>query len=97
VTTLRELVGRTAEVAGVPAPRWRLPVWPFWLAGAACEGIFTPLGMSPPIYRRRVDFFRKSRAFDIGRARRELGFNPSVGLRDGIRRTLEWYREQGWI
>ena len=38
VTTLRELVGRTAEVAGVPAPRWRLPVWPVWLAGAACEG-----------------------------------------------------------
>ena len=72
-------------------------MWPFWLAGAACEGIFTPLGMSPPIYRRRVDFFRKSRAFDIGRARRELGFNPSVGLREGIRRTLEWYREQGWI
>jgi nucleoside-diphosphate-sugar epimerase len=53
--------------------------------------------MAPPLYRRRVDFFTKSRAFDIGRARRELGFNPSVSLRDGIGRTLEWYREQHWI
>jgi dihydroflavonol-4-reductase len=97
VTTLRELVARTAEVAGLSAPRVRLPVWPFWLLGAACEAVFVPLGMSPPIYRRRVDFFRKSRAFDITRARRELGFNPAVGLREGIRRTLEWYREQGWI
>jgi nucleoside-diphosphate-sugar epimerase len=97
VTTLRQLVEVTAEVAGVPAPKLRLPIWPFWLAGAACEAVFTPLGLSPPIYRRRVDFFRKSRAFDIARARRELGFNPTVGLRDGIRRTLEWYREQRWI
>jgi len=97
VTTLRQLVEVTAEVAGVPAPKLRLPIWPFWVAGAACEAVFTPLGLSPPIYRRRVDFFRKSRAFDISRARRELGYNPTVGLRDGIRRTLEWYREQRWI
>jgi nucleoside-diphosphate-sugar epimerase len=97
VTTLRELVAVTASVAGVPAPRVRLPVWPVWLAGALCEAACAPFGIAPPLYRRRVDFFRKSRAFDISRARRELGFAPRVGLRDGIARTLEWYREQGWI
>jgi len=97
VTTLAELVTITASVAGVTGPRLRLPVWPVWLAGAACEAIFTPLGISPPIYRRRVDFFRKSRAFDISRARAELGFAPRVGIRDGVSRTLGWYREHGWI
>ena len=97
VTTLAELVAITANVAGVNGPRLRLPVWPVWLAGAACEAIFTPLGISPPIYRRRVDFFRKSRAFDISRARAELGFAPRVGIRDGVSRTLGWYREHGWI
>jgi nucleoside-diphosphate-sugar epimerase len=97
VPTLAEVVAKTAAIAGVPPPRLRLPVWPFWLAGAACEAIFTPLGMRPPIYRRRVDFFRKSRAFDISRARRELGYAPAVTLDAGIRRTLEWYREHGWI
>jgi nucleoside-diphosphate-sugar epimerase len=44
-----------------------------------------------------VDFFTKSRAFDISRARAELGFVPAVGLHDGIHRTLGWYREQGWL
>jgi nucleoside-diphosphate-sugar epimerase len=97
VTTLAELVTMTAEVAGVKRPVLRLPVWPVWLAGAACEIVCRPLRLQPPLYRRRVDFFTKSRAFDIARARRELGFNPQVGLREGIRRTLEWYREQGWI
>ncbi len=72
-------------------------MWPVWLAGAVCEAVFTPFGVSPPLYRRRVDFFRKSRAFDISRARRELGFEPRIGLDAGIRRTLEWYREHGWI
>ncbi len=97
VTTLKALVAITAEIAGVDGPRLRLPVWPVWMAGAACEVICRPFGIEPPLYRRRVDFFTKSRAFDISRARRELGFAPAVGLRDGIGRTLEWYREQHWI
>jgi len=97
LTTLADLVRITSEVARRPAPRFRLPVWPVWLAGAACEAICIPLGMSPPIYRRRVDFFRKSRAFDITRACDELGFDPKVNVRDGVTRTLEWYREHGWI
>jgi dihydroflavonol-4-reductase len=97
VTTLKTLIEITAEVAGVPPPRVRLPVWPFWLAGALCEAVCAPFGIAPPIYRRRVDFFTKSRAFDISRARVELGFAPAVGLREGIGRTLEWYRGQHWI
>jgi dihydroflavonol-4-reductase len=97
VGTLNELMALVAEEAGVKPPSLRLPVWPFWAAGAICEAICVPLGIEPPLYRRRVDFFTKSRAFDIGRARAELGFAPQVGLREGIRRTLEWYRAAGWL
>jgi dihydroflavonol-4-reductase len=97
VTTLRELVALIAEEAGVPPPRVRLPVWPFWMAGAACEAVCAPLGVEPPLYRRRVDFFTKSRAFDIKRARAEIGYSPKVSLREGIRRTLDWYRQAGWL
>ena len=84
VTTLNELVALIAGVAGVRPPWLRLPVWPFWVAGAICEAVCVPFGIEPPLYRRRVDFFTKSRAFDIARARHELGFAPQVGLRDGI-------------
>jgi len=97
VTTLNELVALAADIAKVAPPKMRWPVWPFWVAGALCEALCAPFGIEPPIFRRRVDFFTKSRAFDISRARAELGFAPRVGLREGIGRTLEWYREHGWI
>jgi dihydroflavonol-4-reductase len=97
VTTLDDLIGIIAEEAGVSKPWLRLPVLPFWLAGAACEAVCAPIGIEPPLYRRRVDFFTKSRAFDISRARAELGYDPQVSIREGARRTLEWYRAQGWL
>ncbi len=97
VTTLNELVVLIADVAGVKPPTLHLPVWPVWIAGAACEAVCAPFGIEPPLYRRRVDFFTKSRAFDISRARQEIHYAPQVGLRDGITRTLDWYRGQGWL
>lgn len=97
VTTLNELVSAIASEAGVRPPSWRFPVWPVWLAGAVCEAVCKPFRIEPPLYRRRVEFFTNSRAFDISRARHELGYTPRVGLREGIRRTLAWYAEQGWL
>ena len=97
VTTLNDLIRIVAEVAGVQPPTLHLPVLPVWVAGAACELMCAPFGIEPPLYRRRVDFFTKSRAFDIARARGELGYAPKVSLREGIRRTLDWYRRAGWI
>jgi nucleoside-diphosphate-sugar epimerase len=97
VTTLNELTQIIAAEAGVLPPRLHLPVWPFWAAGALCEAACAPFGVEPPLYRRRVDFFTKSRAFEIARARRELGYDPHTSLREGIRRTLAWYREHRWL
>jgi dihydroflavonol-4-reductase len=95
--TLNEVVAMIANEVGVPVPRWRLPALPFQLLGSACERICVPLGISPPIYRRRVDFFTKSRAFSIRKAKDVLGFAPEVGLESGIRETIDWYRQQGQL
>lgn len=96
-TTLNELVEAVAGELDAPAPRWRLPVWPVRAAGALCEAVCAPLRIEPPLHRRRVDFFTKSRAFDTTRARAELGYAPKVDLRAGIHMTAAWYREQGWL
>ena len=94
---LTDIVQEIAAAENAPVPSLHMPVWPVWIAGAMCEAICRPFGIEPPLYRRRVDFFTKSRAFDISRARRELGFAPAVNLREGVRRSVAWYREHGWL
>lgn len=34
---------------------------------------------------------------DISRTCRELGYHPEVKLEEGVRRTVEWYKQAGWI
>ena len=34
---------------------------------------------------------------DIGPARQELGFEPKVMLDEGVKRTIGWYKEHGWL
>ena len=94
---LDDLVSRVASAVGVSAPRRRLPVWPFYAAGALCEAACVPFGIRPPLHRRRVGFFTHERAFSIGKAQRLLGYAPSVGLDEGLRRTARWYEAQGYL
>ena len=46
-----------------------------------------------PLHRPpRAGDVRHSRA-DIGRACRDLGYQPAVSFEEGLGRTLRWYRE----
>jgi dihydroflavonol-4-reductase len=94
---LPTIAGMVATILGVRPPWLRLPARPFQLAGSLCEAICVPLGLEPPIYRRRVDFFTKSRAFSIAKAQRILGYSPSVSLEAGLHRTLDWCLQTGLI
>ncbi len=75
----------------------RLPIAPFFLVGDICELICRPLGLQPPIYRRRVAFYSKDRAFDVGKMQNILGFFPRHSNREGLQETADWYMEQGWL
>lgn len=96
-TTLNQIVRVIAEVLGVRPPWLHFPVTPVYMAGILCEMFCKPLGINPPLYRRRVDFFRKTRCFDISKAKKELGFRPKTDLKTGIRLTADWYRRQGHL
>lgn len=75
----------------------RLPVAPFIAGAAACEAICRPLGLEPPLHRRRVSFFTKDRAFDTSKLRRTLGFAPAIGNDEGLVDTARWYLDNGWL
>jgi dTDP-glucose 4,6-dehydratase len=53
------------------------------VTGSSSEVVFRPLPADDP----------RQRCPDIGRARTLLGWEPSVGLEDGLARTVEYFRE----
>ena len=96
-TTLNDLVRTIADALDVAPPRGHLPMAPLLAAATLCEWMCRPLGIDPPLHRRRCEFFTKARAFSNAKAKRLLGFQPEVPLEEGVRRTIAWYREQGLL
>jgi nucleoside-diphosphate-sugar epimerase len=96
-TSLFEMVRLIAAELGTSPRPLRLPLWPFYAAAAACETVCRPLGWEPPLYRRRVDFYTKDRAFDTGKIHRRLGFSCQYTPETGLRECARWYREHGWL
>ncbi|MEY8800946.1 NAD-dependent epimerase/dehydratase family protein [Leisingera sp. XS_AS12] len=75
----------------------RLPVTPFFIAGDICEWICKPLGIEPPIYRRRVAFFTKDRAFDTSKMREHTEYENICTNESGLADTTDWYIKKGWL
>jgi dihydroflavonol-4-reductase len=96
-TTLRELVEAVGRATGKKIRSGHIPAGPMMAAAVVCEMLCKPLRIEPPLYPRRLDFFLKNRAFSIARAQQDLGYQPKVGLDDGLRRTFDWYRQVGWL
>ncbi len=95
---LDELVDEIARALGVDVPKKiRVPFWPLDLMAATCETVCKPIGVQPPIYRRRLDFYRHDEDFSNARARAELGWEPKHDLAAGLGKTITAYREQGLL
>jgi nucleoside-diphosphate-sugar epimerase len=75
----------------------RIPAGPFFVAADLCEAVCRPLGIPPPLYRRRVAFYTKDRSFDTRKIREKLGYRNRVPPEEGLRATARWYREHAWL
>ncbi|MDD4872651.1 MAG: NAD-dependent epimerase/dehydratase family protein [Kiritimatiellae bacterium] len=94
---LEQMVSIIAKTIGRKPKVIRLPVWPFFLIGDICEAVCKPFGIEPPIYRRRVAFFTKDRAFDTSKMRSMLGYNCIYSNETGLQQTAQWYLENNWL
>jgi nucleoside-diphosphate-sugar epimerase len=47
--------------------------------------------------REKVAMLRLDWVGDNGSARAELGWTPQVAFSEGLKRTADWYRENGWL
>ena len=95
--SLNELAAMIAEEAGVPLSSLHIPVAPVWIAGLLNEIIAKPFGVKPLLFRRRVGFFTHDRAFDLSKARERLGYHSKLSHREGIAKTIAWYRSKSML
>jgi nucleoside-diphosphate-sugar epimerase len=95
--TTREMIANVAASLGRSGATLRIPMFPVLVAALLCELVCKPLRISPPLHRRRLDFFRKSLSFSIDKAKTMLDFEPTTPFSAGARDTAASYRSAGLV
>lgn len=94
---IEKLVRKVAEALGVKVKIRHHPFLPLLIMGHIMEKLCKSFRITPAIFPRRVDWYKQNRAFKIDKAKRELGYQPKVGLEEGLRRTAEWYKREQYL
>jgi nucleoside-diphosphate-sugar epimerase len=91
--TQRELLNTLTDALGLPRIRRRLPVFLVMRAAFLMElwGRLLRRRRPPTLTRKAVSLIARSTRYSTEKARKELGWQPHVDIREGVRRTLEWY------
>jgi nucleoside-diphosphate-sugar epimerase len=88
------MIDRLLAAAGLPPVEGRVSPRRARLAGAVLETLFHLLRIrqEPPLTRWVALELSTAHWFDIGAARRDLGYEPQVDLETGMARLQEWWR-----
>jgi nucleoside-diphosphate-sugar epimerase len=89
-----ELLGYSADLLGV-RPWLELPLPLAWVLARLLAGAYRLFGIrsEPPLTPYRVAHVAYDFDFSIEKSQRLLGYTPQVDWREGLRRTVEAYRE----
>jgi nucleoside-diphosphate-sugar epimerase len=87
------LLGYTASLLGV-RPWFELPLFLARPLAAVLTAVYSFLGLrkDPPLTPYRVEHVAHDFDFSIEKAQKVLGYQPAVGWREGLARTVAAYR-----
>ncbi len=74
-----------------------IPEWAALFAASLTEKAFLALGKSPPVARKNIESTLADRVFSVEKAKRELGFAPTINVESGLKETVQWYLHKGWV
>ena len=94
--TQNELLNAIAEAVGAKPPTLRVPYTALYALASLSELLANLSGSRiPPIVTRQgIKLYGTDNRLSIDKARRELGYEPQISLREGIALTGEWYLQQ---
>jgi nucleoside-diphosphate-sugar epimerase len=83
---------------GYPEPSIKIPYWFVWILAIILEFIswlISPfIKYSPTFTRLRVANAGANRTFSIKKAKKDFGYQPTISLKEGMEKTLIWFKEQ---
>ena len=94
---IEDIVKRVGKALNVNVNIKHYPILPVIVTGHIVEKICKPFKIAPPIFPRRVDWYRQNRAFKIDKAKRDLGYKPRIDIDEGLKRTAEWYKKENYL
>ena len=99
LVTKRDFIGGIARLAGLPEPTGSVPLGVARFLASVMEGTWRLLRKSeaPLLSSARIKFLGLNLDYSIGKARRELGYDPAVSFEEGMAETIEWCRETGLV
>lgn len=95
--TEREFMQLIAKTLDVSLPSLTLPISFARFLAKCLERVSRIRGKEPLLSLSKVDFLTKDHGSDISKAMSQLGYRPEIDCREGIRRTVHWYCEHGWL
>jgi nucleoside-diphosphate-sugar epimerase len=96
--TQRALLEMIEEALGKRAlVRMSLPKGLLKTVAFGVEAFGKASGRAVMLTREKADMLLRDLICESSAAQRDLGWKPEVPLRDGVRRAVAWYRENGWL
>lgn len=95
--SVRDITAAIARAADRKPPRLRLPLLPVKIGACLMGGAFRLFKREAPVNMSRLAFFIHAKPLDIRKATLELGYRPKMKFEEGMRHTVRWYRNEGWL
>jgi nucleoside-diphosphate-sugar epimerase len=103
--TFNRLIQIITETLNVQTTKIHIPIWSAKLAGLMVENLYRALlrlsikklGDDPILTPMKVDILSKERFYNISKAKKELGYTPTIHTEEGIAATINWYKKNNYF
>lgn len=95
IRTVRRLVWSTFGINR----RWYpfIPKYPGILGAYIIQFLFKVMGRTAPVTGKNIKSIASSRRISVQKAKKELNFTPRTSLKEGLQRSIDWYKMENLL